>query len=45
MRKQELKGGMIILNECNCALTSKEGEGLFKLRQYSPDFKTGAVGN
>jgi len=35
---------MIILNECNCALTPKEEE-LFKLKQYSPDFKTRAVAN
>lgn len=42
--KQELKGDTIILNECNCPLTSKDRD-LFKLRQYSPDFKTGAAGN
>ena len=34
---------MIIPNEYNCALTSKEGKELFKPRQYSPDFKTRAV--
>lgn len=42
-QKTKTKQGMIIPNEYNCALASKEGEELFKPRQYSPDFKTRAV--